>query len=761
MFNESHRFLQVDSFDEIASQKATLRRFNETMYHFVNTGDYSAALDEIRMVRSMHPSLMFNIDVITWYMSISEKVPFSVQCRTEDGEERLVRFVSIESLDTILRPPSASSDVEIMSQISVSMRLAVDGPVFPVATASNLNYFACSAIPSSPVCEQYPVCSHPACHHPSDQYHLNCEPAEYHSSTAVLLFNHSSRQLIQSIKHSDIGWSVDGSSNDPSQLHEWQAQHPVVTCLKLSANGYLLIARSSSSLHTLSIWCIANQRCVGGLIQSGGRVIEARWSNSDTLLTVYFEEDQYLSYMLDWPCVTVESNNCSGDRELPMSSVPLMLSDLHLKATDSHQHCRHRPCYSRSWDDASVVIPTSTLFMHLAARVILHTPILPPAACELLHRKEWVCQDIAAWVNTGAAMSRPRGVYSSDPSPMIANMEMRNKVCVIHGPPHSGKSSCIHRAATESCSSQTIARIQLNRTILTSSSSHQIAFAIICTLFDNFRVAFGTVYTDAVLKCLAGEIRRAYLGKKRSDGFTEPSRPSRHHRHFSTASSSITLGSDGDCNWSADSLLLCTSYAIMLRAEEGIRSQLPLLLKVPDLRVLSVKVLFELIVEKPLAELPAPSTQVIFLDGLDLCDSALTCTHVQCITNLLIHRTPRWCKIVMTSRSKPALLPYFSDAPGAWYGIQIDGDVGHSEDLFAICEGILDRCSFSAHRSEEERGVVKRLLYSQSDGSLRNLILIETSLQQHLDIKSCLATLDPFQHSFEVDFLSSNSEVSL
>ena len=756
-----------------------MRTQNETVYHHLSNGDYETALEEVCDCRT-HPSMRYNNDLLNWLLTIADKI-------TLDGSaDRLaLKFVSIDSLDAC-RSPSASSDIDVLSCISASMKMHTKGPIIPAAVASTGQVLAAAVHSRS--------CSHIS----ADYGSIGCCWGRTDQGDALVsIYSTPNRRVLYTIHSSDLTpckdvW-ITGSRIGGGTKYFQELTAPVVTAMEFSRNSrYLLIAisYSNSSLSTVFIWCCRYRKVIGKMSHVDGAVIRARWSHSDILVTLFFSEEAFSTYFLDWPEVYVTSYGSALPRQwadlrddsavgvtITSNDASSSIAPAKLFAVRGGGFLCSEGGLGESSGGSSIdaVISSSHFFRSLGASLaVLNTAVLPSPhvgynmipgnsliSCMLDDIKSRVKESAHAWFSYDAA--RPLAASSASVH--------RSKVCVLYGEPLCGK-SYIWQCLCSEYEERVLMKVQISRQGMLHAAPNCVAFEVLCSLAQQLYDRFGTRYTIPVIRELSDELRMLCDVNTTTQplhdpgDLHQPTRPqakARHARNFSVASSIGTVesasGSESDEDMiCVDRLVTCTCRALRLTIEEAAALATPIAV-VPDLRHLSVSRLFSILVGGPLNELfgpmGSPTRAVICVDGMDILDSSSTYTHLQSVMDMLVNATPDWCRVFMTSRL-PAVQLATVNATSS-FGININCSQEHAEDLFALCGDLLQSMSYEGDILEAARH-----MFSHSEGSLRNIRLLMTSLSSPLsegELMCAMRSFDVKAWMMAQEFRSADSEV--
>lgn len=755
------------------SKKKDLRALNERIFHLIDRDEFEAALDLIQSKRRSDEELLYSNDLLTWFMSISERVHLDVRCSENDKaitthphsqlvsekfvSEKFVRFVSIEGLETSLSPSSAS-EIDILSEISSSMKVETEGPIFPTASSS-----CNSIIAIAPVSK----CSH------STTFNRNVVfPSSQLSLPVVWIVDVQTMDLLYTIENNDLSNQLEsflGISFVPRR-----DLHQRVSALKFSRSGkYLLIAQSySNSSSLVFIWCTLTRSCVGRLLLKDKEVLEVKWNNSDTLISIFYSEDKFLNYFLDWPIVEVLNQPPQLSSWLcGKSHFTLSLSLLDTLVLSENLEPPVNRIDNTKLIHGGELWSTNQYFDHLYETEYtwlwtqeklhsyrIHSELLN---C-FVQMKKWVVDEVKVWLHTDIMnyCSRVQQLKAPFLSQSSVDKSQTSKVCLIVGDPYLGKSYLMTNIASQ-LAGQSYARICIPREMVMNSTPNSVAFHMIVILSHQLRDTFAESYVDIVLRELSNQLKS--MKKSHTKGLIPNSHKSRsHHRHFSTASSSlgsIDLNHPDDEIQDYESLLWFTSHTLKWslgsgRSEDSTTSTC----KVPSITALSVHALFKCFIEVPLREIPPPPRNfAIFVDGLDVCNCSTTLNHYQAVLTQLTHNTPTWCKIVLTSRMTANFIPYLADINTTT--INLNEDRHLVEDFYLLTNHLLTLKGF---QGDVKKGT--ELLFSSLDLSMKNFIQLYALIPFECDLETLqrlLHSYDPIHFTLQEQFFSPASEVSI
>ena len=763
------RTLAQDDYLALSRLQATIRTQNEAVYVHMSNGHFATALEELCDSRSFLP-MRYNNDLLTWLLTMADKVPIH-----GSAYQRSVKFISIDSLDAC-RSPSATSDIDVLSCISASMKIHTKGPIIPTAVACTGEVLAAAVHSRS--------CSHLS----ADFGSIGCCWGRADQGDALVsIYCTPTRRVLYTIHTSDLTpckdvW-VTGSRIAEGTKHFQGLTAPVVTVLEFSRNSrYLLIATScsNSALSTVSIWCCRYRKMVGRMSHVDGTVIHARWSHSDVLVTLFFSEESFSTYLLDWPELHVVGRGGGGVRQwadLCMSTVPTDLGQYTARDTvrdgeggESLLSIERGLWRSGGRSSVDEVTPSSHFFRSLGASLaVLNTSPLPQSpplneshpGTDLTSRilniiKDRVRESAHAWFT-----------YDARHATAVSTASLHGaKVCLLHGEPSSGK-SYIWQCLCSEYEQRVLARVKITRQGMLYAAPNVIAFEVLCSLAQQLYDRFGSRYAVPVIRELSDELRMLCDVPTSTNPMNPPGEThlqvrhtlaqgkGRHARNFSVASSIGTVesasGSESDEDMvCVDRLVACTCRALRLTIEEAAALANPIAV-VPDPRYLSVSRLFSILVGGPLNELfgpmGSPMRAVICVDGMDILDSSSTYTHLQSVMDMLVNATPDWCRVFMTSRLPPAQLAIVNATSS--FGLRTSRSEEQAQDMFALCGELLQSMSYEGDVLEAARH-----MYSHCEGSLRNIRLLMASLpsaysvsegallcaMREVDVKECFMT---------------------
>lgn len=737
LYLTSIRCQSIDSPSALLLKRKDLRSLNEKVFHLINDDEFDLALKVIQSERRNNQEVLYSSDLLTWFMSISEKVHLHVSCFQNPVDEKFtpVRFVSIEGLESC-RSPSTGSEMDILSDISSSMRRIVDGPIFPTAISSNESIIAISPFSKAT--------------HSNNFAHNMLTTLSRQAPGSVWIIEISSKTLLYTIDNAEL-WTT----NHPYIERFFLVGQTKVTALRFSKSGrYLLIAQSSSNNSSIiSIWCTSSRCCVGQLLLKDKDVQDVRWNNSDTLISIFYSEDKFFNYFLDWPYVEVlhqppqlsswvcgKSTSCALSLSLLDSLVLSEKRDIssdistysvdHIFTTQQYFDYLYETEYSWLWSYEIVYCNS------------LHNQIYNTYT-EL---KQWVRDEFQTWLSSGYSSKNSQSTSTRDL--MVSAQNQLSKVCLIVGDPNTGKSHILTKIASQ-LQDRNVARIWVPRKMLLGSTPNSIAYHMILILSHQLRDSFGESYSNIVLQELSNQLNKKSVSRSIVSH-------SMHRRHFSTASSSlgsIDLNQIDDDQQDLESLLLFT--AITLKSPQDGNSKY---FKIPALSSLSIQTLFKCFIEIPLKEMiPPVDHYTVFVDGIDILNSSTTNTHYQVVVHLLTHSTPTWVRVVMTSRQAARFLPYLTDIPTTVINLQEDKNL--ADDFYLLCNHLLDTKKF---HGDLKKGV--ELVYSTVDLSLKNCTQLCDIIPldcDELELQRILYSYDPIYLSFQDEFTSSLSEVGL
>lgn len=758
-----YRLLSVDTYKDIAKMKASIRTQNETIFQHINNEDYEEALYEVNDFR-LFQKMRYNNDLLTWLVTIAEKVSIDVNCDTHHPGG--VRFISIDSLDSC-RSPTISSDIDVVSMISASMNMSVKGPILPLAVASSGDILAAAtrSMSCKPDTREYESSSLSA----SSDERWEGRVVAQTDPILISLYSVPSRAILYSITEGDLFRCQDvwtyGSIVAKGEKHIHVLSPPTITTMEFSKNSrYLLIAssHSNSTLSTVCIWCCKYRKVISKLSHVDGIVRHARWSHSDILVTLFFSEDNFATYILDWPHMT--ASQTARSRPRLWAHLPAVTASERITTHSSNSDSLSLRCSQDVWRDCSLltssnegavdaVISSHQFFRSLGGseqvpclRNDLESTNTSVTMARHTIMKSAVSNSVHSWLRYGGLVS------ASTPT-------VGRKVCLLYGEPYCGKSDMVRSICVDH-DDYVLARVLVRREGMLEVSPNCIAYEVLCSVSQQLYSRYGTRYSIPVIRELSDELRllcdlapagHPLLGHRSTaenlsrTGVIQP-KPAApgHARNFSIASSIGTIESGSGSSFDDESacidrLLSCTCRALRLTTEEASALHTPITV-VPDTRRLSVSRLFSILIGVPLSELqPLNHHTVICLDGMDVVDSSATYTHLQSVIDMLIHNTPDWCRILMTSRSPSSQMSCLSVVPA--HCIRVDDTERHSDDLFVLCTDLLVMKGYTGDTAE-----AARQLYSHSEGSVRNISLLEMTLPAPLSEEQLQISL----HGFDV-----------
>jgi hypothetical protein len=377
--------------------------------------------------------------------------------------------------------------------------------------------------------------------------------------------------------------------------------------------------------------------------------------------------------------------------------------------------------------------------------------------------KKWVVDEVKVWLysditNYSSRVQQMKAPFLSQTS---FDKSQTNKVCLLVGDPYLGKSYLMTKIASQ-LGDQSFARICIPRKMITNSTPNSVAFHMVVILSHQLRDSFGESYVNIVLRELSNQLKS--MKKSHPKGPIPNSHKSRsHHRHFSTASSSlgsIDLNHPDDDLQDYESLLWFTSQTLKWssRNERNETSSTSggSTCKVPSISALPIQVLFKCFIEIPLREIPPPPRNyAIFVDGLDICDCSTTLNHYQVVLSRLTHLTPTWCKIVLTSRMTANFIPYLSDLNTTT--INLNEDRHLVEDFYCLTNHLL-----TLKRFHGDLKSATEVLFSSLDLSMKNCIQLYDLIPMECDFEQLQRILhfyDPIHLTLQEQFFSPVSEV--
>jgi serine/threonine protein kinase len=833
------RYQPIDSHLTLVKKKKEIRSLNERIFHLINDDEHEAALSVIQTERRKRgqEDFLYSNDLLTWFLSISEKVHLDVKCspnldssissdpsergsesQSERGREDLshqasepcVRFVSIEGLETCQQSPSTSSEIDLLSEISASMKTNVECPIFPTAISSTSSLVAIS--PISKISH-----SSPTNHNIVTSFSYTSFPVIWmiDTQTLKLLYTIENHQLTSAHQYEEVLNLYYPNRRDGGG---GLSSAPRVSTLKFSKSGrYLIIAQSYPNSSLVSIWCTSTRSCVGQLPLREKDVVDVRWNNSDTLISIFYSDDKFLNFFLDWPLVTVvpqlsfPSSLSSWGCGRPPCTNTLSLSLLDTLVLSENQDSLiasligSNTSYNantkslESDPSLSNICPSSQFFDHLyeteyswlwTQETVHSSPTHHQIYQTFIDTsaKKWIIDELRAWMDSDLSnyylrMNRsPQLIHSSTFPSSSSSLSQPSKVCLIVGGPSIGKSYLIEKIASQ-FGDRTVARIRIPRTMLLNSTPNSVAFHMVLILSHQLRDTFGFNYLKIVIRELSNQlkmIKKKYTRERQpplvpngpgggGGGVGHTSRGGRkHHRHFSTASSSlgsIDLNHHDDDQQDYETLLWFTSQTLRhTSSDESEYFSSSLTSIVPSISALPIHLIFKCFIEIPLLELPSPvKSYAIFVDGLDLRDSSTTKNHYQLVLHLLTHSTPSWCKIILTSRVTIPFLPYLiagGNGPSINTVMINLNDENHlTEDFYQLANHLL---VWKRYQGDLQRGA--ELLFPALDFSMRNCIHLYEMIPIDCDLsqlQQLLHFFDPVHLTFQEEFSSPSTEVCL
>lgn len=391
------------------------------------------------------------------------------------------------------------------------------------------------------------------------------------------------------------------------------------------------------------------------------------------------------------------------------------------------------------------------------------------------------------------------------------------KVWWLHGTKGSGKSTAA-MILKEMFSPQVVASVFLSKSKCASiHQSNLVAFQMILSLANQLVTRFGDVYWKIVISSLKqftdspyveAESRHLYamlhgIGIHR-DNITSPNRPDytiggdslTASLEFTPPSSlnDLTVGERAPIDaykYYEDTHILrkLTNVSTYDKCSESDAMEVSSPLNVdkrpddnvfecgviPNIEILAVHELFEMFIAIPLRRVPlSPNTShlldingkyLLIVDGADSFDDRSSYSHVMAVVDMLVHHTPSWCTVVLTSNGCDVFRQLLNNVE--CHKACID-DMIRSSEVKRLLSHVLNSKQFVEHSTNDLTRVAAEIAKFSQDHKMSCKNEIYNFLTSHVpdpwtfeDIHECILSWDFYGYMLHMVFHHDQSEVRL